>query len=396
MSTDAGTIDVSQRVAEFLAANDPTAMSEVDFWGARFDAGLAWVHFPVGLGGLDAPRSLQGLVEDRLTAAGAPYNDQMRNPIGMGMAAPTLLYHGAPPQQALLRSLWTGEEVWCQLFSEPGAGSDLAGLATRAVQEGGAGGDWIVNGQKVWTSMAHFARWGLLLTRTDPTVPKHQGMTYFVLDMYAPGVEIKPLRQATGQADFNEIFLTDVRLADSDRLDAVGAGWVVARTTLMSERAAIGGSEASREQGHVGRLAALWRERPELRTMGMYPKVIDAWLQAEVTRVSNERTRQLAATSKPGFEGAGAKVMFARNNQLITRIAARLSPDEALEYDGWSMGETLLEFSRPESFHHLRALANSIEGGTTEILLGQIADRVLDLPKEPKIDPNLAWQDIPK
>ncbi len=178
--------------------------------GARYDAGLAWVMFPSGLGGLGAPRELQPVVDAAFAAAHAPDNDPRRIGIGLGMAAPTVLRHGTDEQRRRwLRPLWTGEEVWCQLFSEPGAGSDLAGLATRAVRQDGDG-DWVVNGQKVWTSMAHEASWAILVARTDPSVPKHQGMTYFVLDMHAPGVEVRPLRQITGEAEFNEVFFTDV------------------------------------------------------------------------------------------------------------------------------------------------------------------------------------------
>ncbi|HEY7175681.1 MAG TPA: acyl-CoA dehydrogenase family protein, partial [Micromonosporaceae bacterium] len=254
---------VRARVRAFLADHDPASTDRLEFLRARFDAGLAWVHFPVGLGGLGASRALQEAVAAEFAAAGAPDNNPRRIGIGLGMAAPTILRHGTDEQRTrYLRPLWTGEEVWCQLFSEPGAGSDLAGLATRAVRDGDG---WIVNGQKVWTSMAHEAQRAILVARTDPTVPKHQGLTYFLADMTAPGVQVRPLRQITGEAEFNEVFLTDVRIADSDRLGDVGDGWRVAQTTLMNERVAIGGGAQPREAGIIGVLANLWRSRPDVR-----------------------------------------------------------------------------------------------------------------------------------
>ncbi len=240
---------------------------------ARFDAGLAWVHYPQGLGGLGAPRSLQVVVDSELEAAGAPDNDPRRIGIGLGMAAPTILKYGTEEQkQRFLRPLWVGEEVWCQLFSEPGAGSDLAALGTRAVREGDG---WVVNGQKVWTSSAHLARWAILIARTDADVPKHAGITYFLCDMTDPGVEVRPLRQITGEAEFNEVFLTDVRIPDSRRLGEVGDGWRVAQTTLNNERVAIGGMRLPREGGMIGPAAATWRERPELRTHDLHLSLIE-------------------------------------------------------------------------------------------------------------------------
>ena len=199
--------ELRERAREFLSEHDPHAMDQQDFLNARFDAGLAWVHYPEGLGGLGLSRSLQRIVDAEFAAAGSPGHNAEQNGIGLGMAAPTILAYGSDEQRRRwLRELWTGREVWCQLFSEPGAGSDLASLATRAVRDGDG---WVVNGQKVWTSQAHVARRALLLARHDPDLPKHQGLTYFSVDMTAPGVEVRPLRQLTGEAEFNEVFLTD-------------------------------------------------------------------------------------------------------------------------------------------------------------------------------------------
>jgi alkylation response protein AidB-like acyl-CoA dehydrogenase len=380
----------------FLATHDPAELSRADFLRARFDAGLAWVHFPVGLGGLGLRRELQSAVDARFAAAHAPDNAPERNGIGLGMAAPTLLAHGTPEQRdRYLRPLWTGEEIWCQLFSEPGAGSDLAALATRAVRDGT---DWIVTGQKVWTSLAHEAHFAILVTRTDPDVPKHQGLTYFVCDMSAPGVEVRPLRQITGEAEFNEVFLTGVRIPDSMRLGAVGAGWTVAMATLMSERVAIGGRAAPREDGMIGVLAELWRARPELRTPGYQDALVRLWVQAEAARLTGARLRQSLAAGAPGPEGSAVKLAFATLNQRISGLELELLGEEGLRYDDWTMRRPdFTDFThRSPGYRYLRAKGNSIEGGTTEILRGIIADRVLRLPAEARADKDVPWKDLPK
>ncbi|QMU69270.1 acyl-CoA dehydrogenase family protein [Streptacidiphilus sp. P02-A3a] len=383
-------------VQRLLAAHDPAHTPAAEFLGARYDAGLAWIHFPVGSGGLGAPRALQQLVNDEFTAAGAPVLDSGRHGIGLGMAAPTLLAFGDEEiRRRFLRPLWTGEEVWCQLFSEPGAGSDLAALATRAVRDGD---HWVVDGQKVWTSLAHEAQWAILVTRTDPNVPKHRGMTYFICDMTAPGVEVRPLRQATGEAEFNEVFLTGVRIPDAHRLGAVGDGWRVATTTLMNERVAIGGHAEPREGGLIGLLAGTWRERPELRTPGLHDALLRLWVDAEAARLTGERLRQQLAAGQPGPEGSAAKLAFARLNQQISGLELELLGEEGLLYDDWT-------FRRPASpsmlqgtpgYRYLRAKGNSIEGGTSEILRGIIAERVLGLPQEIRVDKDVAWKDLPR
>jgi alkylation response protein AidB-like acyl-CoA dehydrogenase len=401
-TTHAGGIDeeeVRRRVHELVAAHDPTTMEPGEFLGRRFDAGLAWVHFPVGAGGLGVSRALQQPVEEELIAAGAKPASGYRNPIGLGMGAPTIAAHGSDELKArLLRPLWTGEEIWCQLFSEPGAGSDLAGLATRAVRDGD--GDWIVNGQKVWTSLAHKARWAMLLVRTDPELPKHRGLTYFFLDMTSPGVQVRPLRQATGQAEFNEVFLTDVRIPDTHRAGDVGQGWAVSNTTLMNERVAIGGGAAAREADAIGAVARMWRDRPELRTPGLHERLLRAWVECEVARLGNERIRQQLAAGAPGPEGSAAKIAYARLNQDVTRLWLELAGEDGLGYDDWTMrrselGQAALG-ARAAGYYYLRAKGNSIEGGTTEVLRNVIADRVLDLPREPRTDTKVPWKEIPR
>ena len=387
--------ELRERVREFLKHADTSQRQE--FLDARFDAGLAWVHFPEGLGGLGLPRPMQAIVDAEFAAANAPDNEPDRIGIGLGMAAPTILAHGTDEQkQRWLKALWTGRQVWCQLFSEPGAGSDLAALGTRAVRDGDG---WVVNGQKVWTSSAHQAVWGLLVTRTDPDVPKHAGLTYFACDMTAPGVEVRPLRQLTGEAEFNEVFLSDVRIPDTDRIGAVGEGWTVAMTTLMSERVSIGSSRAvPREAGMIGAVVKTWRDRPELRTHGLHDRLLRLWVEAEVARLSAERLRQQLAAGKPGPEGSAAKLVFARLNQEISGLEVELAGADGLRYDDWTMKrpERANFFGRGPGFRYLRARGNSIEGGTSEILRNIVAERVLGLPPEPRTDKEVAWKDLPR
>jgi alkylation response protein AidB-like acyl-CoA dehydrogenase len=386
--------EVAHRV-EALLDNFPPATTPVrDFLGARFDAGLAWVWFAEGDGGLGLPPDLQGVVERTLRRAGAP-DESSRNVIGYGMAAPTIATHGTPEQRRrFLRPLFTCEEIWCQLFSEPGAGSDVAGLATRAERDGD---EWVVNGQKVWTTLAHVARWGLLLARTDPDVPKHKGLTYFVIDMQQPGVEVRPLRQMTGDAEFNEVFFTDARVPDANRLDEVGAGWRVATTTLMNERVAIGGGVTPRSGGPIGEALALWRRHGGSRVER--DRLLQLWVQAETARLTNLRARQLRQAGTPGPEGSVAKLVGAELNQRIYELCVDLlGPAGALSPTGYAM-------RRPERagltgedprWSFLRSRANSIEGGTSEIMRNILGERVLGLPGEPRSDKDRPWADVPR
>src|ERR687898_922176 len=235
--TDAASL-VSDRLDQLLGELDPATTDPIEFRGRQYDLGLAWVHFPEGNGGLGLPPSHQRGVESRLRAAGAPPIGT-RHFFGLTMAGPTVVTFGDDAaKERLLKPMFTGEDAWCQLFSEPGAGSDLAGLSSRAVRDGD---EWVVSGQKVWNTLANIADRGMLVARTDPEAPKHKGLTYFALDMHAPGVEVRPLRQITGEAEFNEVYLTDVRVPDADRIGDVGEGWRVAMTTLMNERTTIGG-----------------------------------------------------------------------------------------------------------------------------------------------------------
>jgi alkylation response protein AidB-like acyl-CoA dehydrogenase len=387
--------DLKAQVAEFLATHDPKGSEPLEFLRARFDAGLAWVHYPAGLGGQGLPRSLQSVVDREFEAVGAPTNHPERNGIGLGMAAPTILAHGTAEQkQRWLRPLWTGEEIWCQLFSEPGAGSDLAGLATRAVRDGDT---WTVTGQKVWTSVAHIASRALLVARTNPDVPKHEGLTYFSLDMTQPGVDVRPLRQITGEAEFNEVFITDATVPDSDRIGAVGQGWTVSMATLMNERVSIGGNAMPREGGMIALAARTWRDKPELRTPGLHDRILRLWADSEVARIAGTRLRQQLAAGEPGPEGSAAKLVFARLNQEISEFEVELTGADGLRYDDWTMRrpQGANFFGRNPGFRFLRAKGNSIEGGTSEILRNIVAERVLGLPKEARVDTG-PWKDLPR
>ncbi|GAA2080867.1 acyl-CoA dehydrogenase family protein [Aeromicrobium tamlense] len=387
--------DVRAAVAELVGRFDLATVDPVEFLGARFDAGLAWVHFPVGRGGLDRPREEQQVVEQLLAEAGAPAPDLGLNSIGLGMAAPTLIAFGTPEQQErYLRPLFTCEEVWCQLFSEPGAGSDLAGVTTKAVLDGDT---WTVNGQKVWTSGAQNAQRAILVARTDPTVVKHAGLSYFVVDMSDPGVDVRPLRQITGEAEFNEVFLTDVRVPDTDRVGEVGQGWRVATTTLNNERVAIG-SGADREAGQIGIVTERWRSDPSVRSAAEHDRLMSWWVETEVTRLAGERLRQQLAVGQPGPESSAMKLAFAKQAQQISGFALELDPDAGLQYDDWTMVRTASAsfLGRGPGFRYLRAKGNSIEGGTSEIMRNVVSERVLGLPADHRPDKGVPFNEVPR
>jgi alkylation response protein AidB-like acyl-CoA dehydrogenase len=229
-------------------------------------------------------------------------------------------------------------------------------------------------------------------------VPKHQGLSYFVCDMTDPGVDVRPLRQLTGEAEFNEVFLTDVRIPDSQRIAQVGEGWKVAQGTLMNERVAIGGAGIPREGGMIGLVARAWRQHPERRTPGLHDRLVRLWAEAEVARLAGLRLRQQLAAGQPGPEGSAAKVTFARLNQEISGLDVELAGPDGLRYDDWSMRRPAHAefFGRDPGFRYLRAKGNSIEGGTSEVLRNIIAERVLGLPSEPRVDKDVPWKDLPR
>jgi alkylation response protein AidB-like acyl-CoA dehydrogenase len=396
MSTDTARAKVEAAIDALLAAHDPRSMDNVTFRGHRFDAGLAWVHFPEGHGGLGVRPELNKIVEERLRKAGAQAQDP--STFFIALAGPTIVTHGSDEvKKRFLRPMFTGEERWCQLFSEPGAGSDFAGLGTRAVRDGD---EWVINGQKVWNTLAHLGDWGMLVARTDPDQPKHKGMTYFALDMRAPGVEVRPLRQITGEAEFNEVYMTDARVADAMRIGEVGEGWRVALTTLMNERTAIGGGGGgnARRRGPIDEAVRIFREKGH--GTAHRDRLMALWCKSEALRLTNMRASQAAKAGNPGPEGSIAKLMMAEFNKKVTEFSVELLGAEGMvEFD--------YTFRRPEDLSvdgseggvrhsFLRSRANSIEGGTSEIMRNILGEQVLGLPGEPRVDKDLPWIKVPR
>jgi len=394
-SVSADEARVNRLIDELLTEYPPSSTKPAVFLGAQYDKGLAWVHFPEGLGGLGLSPKLQKTINERVFAAGGP-NPVVRNPIGHGMTGPTVAVWGSEAQkQRYLRPLFTGEEVWCQLFSEPGAGSDVAGLSSRAVKDGD---EWIVNGQKVWTTLAHVSRWGLLIARTDSEAVKHNGISAFVVDMHAPGVEVRPLRQMTGEAEFNEVYFTDVRIPDAERLGAPGEGWRVSLTTLMNERVSIGGAIPQKGSGPIREAVTVWQGLPaEAKTKEKRDELMALWSEAEILRLTNIRANAMRKIGTPGPEGSIAKLHMADLNKKIYEFAVQLLGANGMLYGSYEMlrPETAMgSDSLQKAF--LRSRANSIEGGTSEIMKNILGERVLGLPGDVRVDREKPWSQVPR
>lgn len=388
-------VQVSDLVDDLLAKFPPRSTPSAKFLGEQFDRGLAWVHFPVGVGGLGASPKHQKIVNEKITAAGGP-SAYARNPIGYGMCGPTVVEWGTEAQKArYLRPLFTGEEIWCQLFSEPGSGSDFAGLAAKGVRDGD---EWVVNGQKVWTTLAHLSRWGLLVVRTDAEAVKHAGLTAVVVDMHAPGVEVRPLRQMTGEAEFNEVFFTDVRVPMSETLGGAGDGWRVSLTTLMNERVAIGGAIPPRGSGAISEALKIWQKLPkERQDSSTRDQLVSLWIRAELLRLTNIRAGQIRKVGVPGPEGAIGKMAGAELNKETFEFCVNLLGADGMLYGSYEMirPETAMRFeSVPKAF--LRSRANSIEGGTTEVMRNILGERILGLPGDVRVDREVPWSSIPR
>jgi alkylation response protein AidB-like acyl-CoA dehydrogenase len=386
---------INDAITDLLDAFPPSKTKPAVFLGEQYDRGLAWVHFPVGSGGLGLSPKHQKIVSERLSAAGGP-NAYARNPIGYGMCGPTVVEWGTPEQcKKYLRPLFTGEEIWCQLFSEPGSGSDFAGLSAKAIKDGD---EWLVNGQKVWTTLAHLSKWGLLVVRTDPDAVKHAGMTAVVVDMQAPGVEVRPLRQMTGEAEFNEVYFTDVRVPVAETLGGPGDGWRVSLTTLMNERVAIGGAIPPRASGPIREAMKIWEKMPaEERDAATRDKLTQLWIRAEVLRLTNIRAGQNRKLGVPGPEGSIGKMASADLNKQTYEFCIELMGAHGMLYGSYAMvrPETAMSFdSVPKAF--LRARANSIEGGTSEVMKNILGERMLGLPGDVRVDREIAWSKVPR
>ena len=390
--------DLAKRTEELVEENRSILDDQFAFRGAQYDAGLAMVHFPEGYGGLGGNRGQQAVIDGVLRSHGVTYEDLRINPIGIGMGAPTVLAYGNEElKEKHLRRIFTGEDVWCQLFSEPTHGSDVAGIPSRAIRDGD---EWVINGQKVWTTLAHTSNYGMLLTRTDPEVPKHKGLSYFVLDMHALGVDVRPLYQMTGEAEFNEVFLTDVRIPDSLRLGDEGDGWRVAITTLMNERVALAGGPAPRGSGPIGDLVKLWNERRDqldpIAQELWRDRIMSLWVDAEIVRLTNARAKQSAVGGNPGPEGSVSKLASAELSVAINEAIIDLQGAAGMLHEpGYPMTRSSAAMAT-RSGRFLRSRANTIEGGTSEIMRNILGERVLGLPGDIRVDTSVPWSAIPK
>lgn len=380
---DSATARVEAAIDALLAACDPKKVDNVTFRGARFDHGLAWVHFPEGHGGLGVRPELNRIVEERLRKAGAAPQDPAT--FFIALAGPTIVTHGSEEvKKRFLRPMFTGEEKWCQLFSEPGAGSDFAGLGTKAVRDGD---EWIVNGQKVWNTLAHLADWGMLVTRTDPEAPKHKGMTYFALDMRSPGVEVRPLRQITGEAEFNEVYMTDARVPDAHRIGDVGEGWRVALTTLMNERASIGTGNAG-DGNLLTRVTAMVRHYGLDKDPLVRVQLADLIMNYRVASMNGQRAAaKIKMGQLPGPEMSITKMALVNNQaKLVKFLSHTLGPKLIADSGEWG--------TYAWANFVLGTPGLRIAGGSDEVMRNITGERVLGLPKEPGIDSVSPFRDI--
>jgi alkylation response protein AidB-like acyl-CoA dehydrogenase len=406
-------IDVEEydaRAKEWLASNAPKRGDADAEFGARgemgsdeeresiarakaflkkmTDAGFGGITYPKEYGGAGLTRKHAAAFSAEVARGGyilpiGPFY------IGQGMCLPTIFTHGTEAQKTrFMPGLINGQEIWSQLFSEPGAGSDVAGLQMRAERHEN---EWILNGQKVWTTGAHFSDWGEVIVRTNADLPKHQGLTMFLVDLHAPGVTVKPLRQITGEAHFNEVFFDDVRVPDDQRLDEVGAGWKVALTTLMNERMAIGGAGGGggpRRQAGDNALVRLAKDAGVWDDGQTRDSVTDLYVQSRVLAMLRERMAEIARKGTPGPEFSMLKLLGARLSAAQSELSTNLAGASALAWEGDdSAGERV-------AMGVLQSRSGKIAGGTDEVMLNILGERVLGLPQDPRVDKNVPFRTL--
>ena len=384
-------------VRAWLKANVPTkkelkGLGEIEaakLWQKRkYDAGWACIRWPKeygGRGGNAIEQVIWNQEESKYQLPGGVFS------IGQGMAAPTMMTYATEEQKRrFLPKLASGEEIWCQLFSEPAGGSDLAALRTKSEK---VGDEWVVNGQKIWTSGAHYSDWAILVTRSDPNVPKHQGLTYFFLSMKSPGVTVKPIKQISGGTHFNEVYFTDVRIPDSQRLGAVGQGWQVALTTLMNERASIGAGGGGVGVAQAAKLAQKLEidGRPAIEDRAIRAKLADWYVQESGLKYTGYRSMTaLSRGAIPGPENSIGKLVGAPKNQEMAAFCIDLLEEHGAMWDP--------DTSEAAGLYQLAYMSSPglrIAGGTDEIMANIIAERVLGLPQDPRADKGIPFSKVP-
>ena len=386
-----------EEASSWLAENAPTddafralsPLEQAKVWQKRkYDAGWACIGWAPDFGGRGASAIEEVIWRQEESQFDLPANFFL---IGQGMIGPTLMAWASDEDKArFLPPLASGEEVWCQLFSEPAGGSDLAALRTRAERDGD---DWVINGQKIWTSGAHYSDYGVIVVRTDPSVPKHKGLSYFYIEMKAPGVEIKPIKQLTGDSDFNEVYFTDVRVSDSQRLGEVGQGWQVSLTTLMNERAAIGGSFGQMDVSLAMSVAAEVEidGRPALEDAAVRARIADWYVQEAGLKYTGYRSlTALSRGALPGPENSIGKLVGAPKMQAMSSYLMDL-----LGASGAIADEALAVKAGIIQRAYMGAPGLRIAGGTDEIMANIIAERVLGLPQEPRLDKGIPFNEVP-
>jgi alkylation response protein AidB-like acyl-CoA dehydrogenase len=335
-------------------------------WQRRlYDAGWAAPAWPTEFGGRGASLTESAIYFEEIGRARVPLP---ANVLGLLLGGPTLMVWGTDEQKdRYLAPILSAEEIWCQGFSEPEAGSDLASLKTRAVEREG---EWAISGQKVWTSAAQFSKWCMLVARTDPDAPKHKGLTYFLMDMEQEGVQVRPLRQITGESEFNELFIEGARIPPENVIGGVGNGWKVALTTLMNERAGLGFALQVRLRQLLDDAFALAAERGLLEDARYADALADLHIRCESVRLMAWKgLTDIERYGQPGPEGSLVKWLWSDTNQRLTELCAEI------------VGPQALTAGTSWSYELLRARGNSIEGGTTEVLKNIVAERVLGLPR---------------